>query len=360
MNYSTTQQQYTNFQPSYQQQDLNAGLPYLNQQNGVATSNPAAAGMQRPMSQADVQHQLNYRASNASLSGGGGGGQQAPMQLNTPNPYGYNTGLQQQQQSRPQSTYSLGHDASTYAPSSPGATSFMTMSERRMSRDSNMEGMDDPRPLVGQDFYRRTEDAGSRLSQNNMSLRRGSMASNNPMESLRRPHIAPPIFTHAVQDHNSSSNNNNTGGAGGMGYDKRGSALSRTYPYPHPNAAEPTAGFPYAFPDPDLGDDGGSSSQPSLHNQQLQAIMAAGETPYSRSPELRVSHKLAERKRRREMKDLFDDLRDKLPLDRTLKTSKWEILSKAVEHLGYLEDQINALRQENEEMRRAGGGHYRA
>jgi len=30
------------------------------------------------------------------------------------------------------------------------------------------------------------------------------------------------------------------------------------------------------------------------------------------------------------MKDLFDELRDSLPVDKTLKTSKWEILSKGM------------------------------
>ncbi|CAE6454310.1 unnamed protein product [Rhizoctonia solani] len=70
------------------------------------------------------------------------------------------------------------------------------------------------------------------------------------------------------------------------------------------------------------------------------------ETPYSRSPELRVSHKLAERKRRKEMKDLFDELRDHLPADRGMKASKWEILSKAVDYIGQLKQSYAEVSQE--------------
>ncbi|KAM0746496.1 hypothetical protein T439DRAFT_360193 [Meredithblackwellia eburnea MCA 4105] len=76
-----------------------------------------------------------------------------------------------------------------------------------------------------------------------------------------------------------------------------------------------------------------------------------GNSPYSRSPELRVSHKLAERKRRKEMAQLFEELRDALPVDRGLKSSKWEILSKAVDYIQSLKDHNNELQRDNAMLR---------
>ncbi|KAI5125009.1 hypothetical protein M0805_007433 [Coniferiporia weirii] len=90
----------------------------------------------------------------------------------------------------------------------------------------------------------------------------------------------------------------------------------------------------------------------------MSSTKETGSTPYSRSPELRVSHKLAERKRRKEMRDLFDELRDHLPADRGMKASKWEILSKAIDFIQQLKQsqqdmsrEIDVLRHEVETVR---------
>ncbi|KAJ3110506.1 hypothetical protein HDU96_006510 [Phlyctochytrium bullatum] len=85
--------------------------------------------------------------------------------------------------------------------------------------------------------------------------------------------------------------------------------------------------------------------------------LAATVSPYSRSPEHRVSHKLAERKRRKEMKDLFDELKGALPDEafRQSKASKWEILSKAIDYievLAVIAKERDELREENTELQR--------
>lgn len=152
------------------------------------------------------------------------------------------------------------------------------------------------------------------------------------------------------------------------------------------NAEKPTAGQPYAFPDPDMS---GGSSAGSLHERNGSTMLSrrnsdhtsitssivtndsklpkgqhrldedpmpggthhhslqskhvssiAGESdspdaasPYSRTPALRASHKMAERKRRTEMKFLFEQLRNQIPANHGSKSSKWEILSKGMSRL---------------------------
>ena len=78
------------------------------------------------------------------------------------------------------------------------------------------------------------------------------------------------------------------------------------------------------------GPDMHGHSMPGSRVANLQGADALASGNYSRTPELRVSHKLAERKRRSEMKDLFEQLNRSLPNSVGNKQSKWEVLSKGM------------------------------
>ncbi|RUS30114.1 hypothetical protein BC938DRAFT_479833, partial [Jimgerdemannia flammicorona] len=163
--------------------------------------------------------------------------------------------------------------------------------------------------------------------------RRASM----PAVTLSRHHGGPDGY----HDHDPTS----PSGAMPMELDKyRSSQPSYLAPHHH-------GSHPYAYPQDGLaGSQGGPGG--AIAPSPGSPGSSKPETPYSRSPELRVSHKLAERKRRKEMKELFDELRDSLPVEKSMKTSKWEILTKAVDYIGGLKQREVDMEKEIESLRR--------
>jgi hypothetical protein len=85
---------------------------------------------------------------------------------------------------------------------------------------------------------------------------------------------------------------------------------------------------------PELGDNELDDTKMEMDDEAMSGggldVPGKKDQPFSRSPELKVSHKLAERKRRKEMKDMFDEVRELLPAERGSKSSKWEILAKGM------------------------------
>lgn len=191
----------------------------------------------------------------------------------------------------------------------------------------NLPPIDGPPSPESTESHRSSLDARQQISSLHLSSsHHSSHSSTHPHQPLTGSRTAPPI------------------------------ARSGRFPYPHPNAESPTKGFPYAFPDPE--ESSGHLSQKSFHTTASSSARTSQEIPFSRSPELRVSHKLAERKRRKEMKELFEELREALPNERCAKTSKWEILMKAIgylkvvkaEHAEYARD-VERLKFENSQLR---------
>ncbi|KAJ2725487.1 hypothetical protein GGI07_001243 [Coemansia sp. Benny D115] len=81
------------------------------------------------------------------------------------------------------------------------------------------------------------------------------------------------------------------------------------------------------------------------HNPMAEDGMGAGgANGMMTTAKIRTIHKLAERRRRREMKNLFDTLRKCLPIDKTIRLSKWEVLKKAIEVISSQDAEIHMLR----------------
>ncbi|KAI7834932.1 hypothetical protein BX661DRAFT_195497 [Kickxella alabastrina] len=97
------------------------------------------------------------------------------------------------------------------------------------------------------------------------------------------------------------------------------------------------------FIEGDDGDESGMGCYDEMRNSAIDNGLD-GDGNVMTTAKIRTIHKLAERRRRREMKNLFDMLRKCLPIDKTIRLSKWEVLKKSIEVISSQDTEIHMLR----------------
>jgi hypothetical protein len=76
----------------------------------------------------------------------------------------------------------------------------------------------------------------------------------------------------------------------------------------------------------------------------------SGTNPYARSPRLKLLHKMAERKRRSNLRNVFDELKEVLCEDEAISMSKSDIVDVAVSTIDSLHIRYEKLLREKEAL----------